>query len=132
MKTRNYRNGKFTARAYCKNAGYGWEVGFTVKGRPIFIGNFVHIAEANQWWNTMNREIRTFCKKYRVTPTFPRSSYLRFLSSHLHAKYYQFLDRVFATHTRTYNRAVTRDLRTFRRIARNTSTGPKQVFLKAA
>lgn len=132
MKTRNYRNGTFTARSYLKSAGNGWEVGFVYGGKPIFLGNFVHQSEANAWWGLMNREIRAFSRRFKVTRSFPKATYGRFLCNHLYSRYYNYLDRLFTKHTSYYGRAVRKETRAFRRIVRRAAPGPRLPFLKAA
>lgn len=133
MKTKNYRNGTLTARAYCKPAGNGWEVGFVFGGKPVFCGNFVHQSEANAWWSLMNREIRAFSRKFKVTAKFPKATYGRFLAAHLYNKYYNFLDRLFTKHTRHYGRAFNAQNRAYRTWTRRTTgAGPRMPFLKAA
>lgn len=134
MKTKNYRNGTFTARSYMKAVGNGWEVGFVYGGKPLFVGNFIHTTEANQWWGLMNREIRGFATRNKVTKNFPKNQYGKFLCAYLYNRYYQFCDRAFTKYTRVYGRQVTRNARTFKTISRRTSvTGaPRTAFLKAA
>jgi hypothetical protein len=132
MKTKRYRNGKLTAKSYMKPAGVGFEVGFVFGTKTIFVGNFVRSAEANTWWALMNREIRNFSRRYRVTAKFPKATYASLLANHLHQKYYWYLDRAFARYSRSYRSAVARDLTRFKRVARRTTAGPKMAFLKAA
>lgn len=133
MKTKNYRNGSLTARGYCKPAGNGWEVGFTFGGKPLFCSNFVKQSEANAWWSLMNREIRHFSNRYKVTEHFPKSTYGRFLASHLYYQYYQFLDRLFAKHSRQSKKTVTHQTKVYRLWNRKAAgTGPRKQFLKAA
>lgn len=132
MKTKNYRYGKLTCKGWLRPAGNGYEVCFTFGGKNIFVGNFIHTAEANRWWTTMNREIRMFGRRNRATVRFPKAKYAHFLSSHLYNCYYHFLDRLFVKHTKTWNRAVTQDKRTFRRIANRVPTRERMTLLRAA
>lgn len=133
MKSKTYRNGSLRCRSMMRNAGFGYEVSFYWGTKPIFVSNFTRSSEANQWWNALNKEVRAFAKKYRVAPTFPKAHYGRFLSNHLYNRYFAFLDKVFAKHSRTYNRAFSRDARTFRRLSSRPEMGrSRQVFLKAA
>lgn len=132
MKTRTYRNGTTTCRSYLKNVGNGWEVGFTYAGKPLFVGNFIHSTEANQWYGVMNAEIRTFTKKYKVGPGCPKSWYFHFVKSHLYDKYYHFLGRKFTGYTKNYRRAVSQSQRTYRRMARRWTPTERTHFLKAA
>src|SRR5262245_25477410 len=118
MKTRTYRNGSMTCKSYIKSVGNGWEVGFTFAGKPLFVGNFIHSTEANQWYSVMNHEIRTFSHKYKVGPGCPKSWYFHFVKSHLYDRYYTFLERKFTTHTKTFRRALTTNQRTYKRLAR--------------
>lgn len=133
MKSKAYRHGPLRCRSQMRNAGFGYEVSFYWGTKPIFVSNFTRSSEANQWWTALNREVKNFAKKYRVAPTFPKAQYGRFLSNHLYNRYFAFLDKVFAKHSRSYNRAFNRDARVFRRIsARPNQARSRQVFLKAA
>ena len=132
MKTKSYRNSKTTGRGYLKPVGSGWEVGFVYGTKPLFVGNFVHSKEANTWFGLMNREIRTFTRKYTVTNRVSTTWYTHFLSSQLYKKYYLYLDRLLARHNRNWNKAVNRDLRTYRRLSRQTRGTERTVFLRAA
>jgi hypothetical protein len=132
MKTKNYRYGKLTCKGWLRPAGNGYEVCFTFGTKNVFVGNFIHATEANQWWTLMNREIRTFGNRYKAKPTFSSTKYGHFLSAHLYNRYYSFLDKVFAKHTKTWNRAVVRDLRSFKRIAGRTPSSERTKLLKAA
>lgn len=132
MKTKTYKSGKTTFRAYLKDCGNGWEVGFFCGTKPLFIGNFIHSSEANRWYSVMNTEIRTFAKRFTVGPRCPKNWYTTFLSDTLYRRYYGFLNKVFVIHNRKYNQAVTRDVRTYKRLNRNWYPGEKTRFLKAA
>lgn len=135
MKTKRYRNGATTCRAFQRAVGNGWEVGFEFAGRTVFMSNFVRSAEANRWYAMMNREVRAFNARYKVTRAFPKALYGKFLTSHLYNKYFTFLDRVFSMHSRTYARAVNKNrnayARTLRKQRRNHG-GSTQKFLRAA
>ncbi|MBI4403049.1 MAG: hypothetical protein HY537_02740 [Deltaproteobacteria bacterium] len=132
MKTTNYRNGNCRCRTYLKQYGYGWEVGFLYGTTPIFVGNFIHRWEATCWYTMMNRELRTFTRKYKVARTCPQKWYTHFLRSHLYKKYYDFLDKAFRQYTRAYDRAVAKDLKTYRKLSRCWYPTEKTLFLKAA
>jgi hypothetical protein len=132
MKSKTYRSGKASFRAYMKECGNGFEVGFNCGTKTAFIGNFLHAWEANQWYSLMNREIRTFSRRYKVGKNCPVSWYTHFISSHLYKKYYTFLNKVFVKHNRTYAQAVTRDTRKYNRLNRNWTPSTKSAFLKAA
>ena len=132
MKTKTYRNGTTTCRTYLKTVGNGWEVGFTFAGRNVFVGNFVHSAEATKWFGMMNREIRTFTARYKVGPGCPKSWYVHFVGKHLYNQYYHFVDKCSTKHTRTYKQAVTREQRKYTRMNTRWTTGEKKAFLRAA
>lgn len=132
MKTKNYRYGKLTCKGWLRPAGNGHEVCFKFGTKTIFVGNFIHSNEATRWWNLMNREIRLFGRRYRASKRFPQARYAHFLSAHLYNRYYMFLDKLFAKHTRTWNRAMVRDLRTFKRMANRTPARERLTLLKAA
>lgn len=130
-KTKNYRSGKLAARSYMKNVGNGHEVGFVYAGKTIFVGNFIHATEANKWWATMNREIRAFANRHKVTTTFPKNNYGKFLGAYLNNCYYRFANTMVTKHARVYGRAVNKNTRSFRTWTRR-ANGPRTAFLKAA
>ncbi len=132
MKTKNYRYGKTTCKGWLKSAGNGYEVCFTFGPKTVFVGNFIHATEANAWWTLMNREIKTFGTRYKVGTRFPAAKYSHFLSAHLYTRYYNFLDRLFVKHTRTWHRAVVRDLRSYKRMANRVPSNERFRLLKAA
>lgn len=135
MKAKRYRNGTLTCRAYQRAVGSGWEVGFDWAGKTVFLSNFVRSAEANRWYALMNREVRNFNARYKVTRAFPKALYGKFLSSHLYNRYFTFLDRLFAQHSRTYARAMNRNRNAYQRTLRTQRRnhgGGTQRFLRAA
>jgi hypothetical protein len=132
MKTKTYKTGTTTCRTYLKTAGNGWECGFTFGGRTMFVGNFVYANEAAKWYATMNRDIRAFTKKFKVGPGCPKSWYANFLKNYLYTEYYNFCDRAFTKHTKTFRSAFTSEVKRYRRMNRNWYPGEKKVFLKAA
>lgn len=132
MKEKKYRNGNVTCKTYIKPAGKGYEVGFTFGGKSIFVGNFVWRAEANAWYTQMNKEVRTFAKKYKVGKTYPQAWYRHFLGSHLYNCYYKHLNKVFAKHQRTFNSQFNKDLRKYKTLSRNWTPKTKTPALRAA
>ncbi len=130
MKTKQYRSGKYTFRSYLKNVGEGFEVGFYFGHDPIFVGNFIHSKEANQWFGIMNRQIRQFSKKYTVGPKFPISWFTNFCKNHLYKCYYTYIDRLLARHNRTFETKFRKDVRKYNRMKRNWSE--RRPFFKAA
>jgi len=132
MKTKTYRHSRVACKSYIKNVGFGWEVGFIFGSRPIFVGNFINAREAKQWYALMNREIRTFARRYTVGRTCPTAWFTHFFGSHLYRTYYNFLDRVFTKHHRTYAKAVNRDLRRYRQLSKRWYPRERTAFLKAA
>lgn len=132
MKTKTYRSGTTTFRAYHKTVGNGFEVGFVTGTKTIFVGNFIHSAEATRWYTTMNAEIRTFCNRYTVGPTCPKSWFTNFMSDNLYSKYYTFINRALTVHNRKYTTAVNRDIKKYNQLKRNWYPGEKGRFLKAA
>jgi hypothetical protein len=118
--------------SYFTKAGEGFEVGFYLQGRSVFVGNFVHQTEATKWYSLMNREIGLFAKKYPVGPTFPVTFWRTFLGNYLYSTYYTHLDRLFAKHTHQYKKAVVRDLRKYSHLKKNWSNSERTPFYKAA
>lgn len=132
MKKATFKNRKLTCRSYTKNVGHGFEVGLLAGSKPLFVGNFIHAGEANQWYRIMNREIRNFSRKYPIPTNAPPTWHLRFLSNHLYRNYYQFVDRLLARHARTFTRQVSKHQRKYRTLNRNWDRSDRVPFLKAA
>jgi hypothetical protein len=132
MKSKSYRSGKTSFRAYLKDCGNGFEVGFLCGTKPVFIGNFIHSSEANHWYSVMNSEIRSFARRYTVGKNCPTTWYCHFMGSHLYKKYYSFLNKVFVKHNRTYTQAVNKDVRKWKSLNRRWTPSTKTTFLKAA
>jgi hypothetical protein len=132
MKTKTFRNPKVTCKTYIKSVGHGWECGFVYGGKAVFVGNFVHHTEAKQWFSQMNREISRFASRYRVGSSFPKEWFGHFMKNHLYSCYYSFLDRVFERHTRSFHRAVSRDVKHYHKISKGWTGRSRTPFLKAA
>ena len=132
MKTRTFRNGRAACRSYLKPVGRGWEVGFFQGTKPLFIGNFIHRAEANQWYTRMNREIRTFSKRYKVGKTYPQTWYTKFLSGHLYNTYYKNINKFVNKHNRNAKRIFNQGQRKYNSLNRRWISRDKHPALKAA
>ena len=133
MTSRTYRNGNNTGRTYLKTVGEGFEVGFVLSGKTVFVGNFLHSWEARRWYATLNAEINNFSKRYQVGPGCTKAWFTHFLSAHLYNTYYSFLDKCFTQHSRKYQSAVNKDKKSYQRMSRQWSRStPTSRFLKAA
>jgi hypothetical protein len=64
MKTKIYKLGSKSYKAYFKPVGKGFEVGFVQGSKPVFVGNFIKNSEAMAWYQIMNREVSRFSKKF--------------------------------------------------------------------
>ncbi len=122
MKTKSFRFGRYTFKNYCKPVGQGYEVGTTWGKQTVFVGNFIHHKEANQWFGILNKEVVRFTRKYWNHSVAPSSFFCKFFSNHLYRTYYGFLDKIFVKHTRVYTKAVSRDAKKYHSMKRR-STG---------
>jgi len=116
MKTKSYRNGKSSFKAYHRNVGQGFEVGLYFNRKPIFISNFIDKKEALRWWGQMNREIKSFSKKYWMTANTNIEWYKKFFGNHLYKSYYGYLDKAFGKYTTTFKKAVARDVKKYNKL----------------
>jgi hypothetical protein len=133
MKTKTYRYGNVTCKAELKTAGKGWECVLYFNHKVIFVGNFIHSAEAHQWWTSMNREIATFSKKYTVGYHLPTSWVATSLKNSLYKSYYVFLEKIFVGYHRSYQKALATNIRQFKSTKKNYHVGGKKVaVLKVA
>jgi len=126
MKNKTYRYGKLTFRAYFKPVGQGFEAGLIHDGKPVFLGNFIHSAEANRWWTKMNAELRTFVRRFKAADTVSKAWYCKFISAHLYTCYYAFLDKHVTQHERNFERQYKGHVRKYNGMKRNWT--PKNYF----
>ena len=113
-KTKHF-HGDFECKAYCKPVGHGYEVGIIMKGRPCFVGNFVHKTEAMKWWGKMTKEIKHFSTHYDFSPSTPHAWYGQFLGHHVYTCYYKYLGTVMPSNTRYYQSALKNDVKKYKR-----------------
>jgi len=113
MTQKTFKYGKYPCKSYKKPAGKGYEVGFTLSGQQIFVGNFIHAKEANAWYSIMNNEMRKFTKRFAPTPKTPKAWIGKFLSNLMYKSYYTHLDRQFTKYQRGYTQAVRKEARRF-------------------
>lgn len=132
MKSRQFRQGKHTYRAYCKPVGKGYEVGLTFGGNPLFLGNFIHSKEANSWYTQMNKEITKFSTKFWITSKAPKSFYKKFLANHLYKTYYAWLGRQMPKYANQFTRAYNKDVRKYKQLKKNWKPQEKVALRRAA
>lgn len=132
MKTKKYRHGKYAYRAYLKNVGHGYEVGFLSGSTVLFTGNFIKSTEANQWWTKMNQEIAKFAKRYWATEETSKTFYNKFIKNHLNSCYFTFVNKLVAKHNREAQRAFNKDLRNYKRLKKNWEPSEKLTLKRAA
>lgn len=113
MTSKAYKCGPFTAKAYKKAVGKGYEVGITMAGQSVFVGNFIHAKEANAWWAKMNLEVRKFGNKYHLGKKTPQTWFAKFMSNYMYKAYYAHLDTQFTKYNRGFAQAVRRDEKKF-------------------
>jgi hypothetical protein len=111
MTQKMYKYGKHNCKAYKKPVGKGHEVGITLGGHPVFVGNFIHSKEASAWWTLMNKEFNKFMKKFAAAPHAPLAWKTKFLSNYMYKVYYSYLDREFPKYQRSYTQAFRKDER---------------------
>lgn len=132
MKSNSYRFGQYYFKAYCKTVGQGWEVSVHWDKKCIFIGNFIHKAEATAWWNILNKEIKNFTRTYWISSRSAKTWYGHFFSNHLYKTYYSFLDKVFVKYNRTFKSAFSKDVRRYNYLKRNMDRGERFFLTRAA
>ena len=132
MKTRSFKTGNTVCRSYMKPVGKGWEIGFSFGPKPVFVGNFVHSGEANKWWGLMNKEIRTFSKKFKVGKSYPSGFFKSFISHHLYGKYYDYVNKLAAKHARSFHTARRKDTTKYKRLTKKWPPREKKPLFKAA
>ena len=113
MTQRFYKYGNYSCKAYKKPCGKGFEVGFTMGGHQIFVGNFIHAKEANAWWTKMNKEMHSFSRKYTAAANAPVTWTAKFMSNYIYKSYYSYLDQAFTKYQRGFDQAVRKDERRY-------------------
>jgi len=98
----------------------------------LFVGNFIHAKEANDWFRLMNRELIKFSRKFTTGYKFPVTWFSNFLKNHLYTVYYGWLDKVFVAYNRDFKKAYTRDFKKFQATKHRHHHAVKKPFLKAA
>lgn len=135
MKTKRYRHGSTSFKAYCKRVGHGFEVALTKGSKILFIGHFTNSSQANRFWSTMNRQIRTFGKRFKIPSKNPSAWYVKFLSNLVHKHYFAQLNKTLPSQGRTYQSAAVRDLRKYKRLKKKPGFNQsikKTQYLRAA
>jgi hypothetical protein len=132
-KTKTYKYGPNTFKAYLKPVGAGWEVGCTYQNRNFFVGNFVHKTEATKYWAMFNKEIVGFCKKFAWTKDMPFAWYCNYMSNSLYTGYYAWLDKVFNKHQITFKKSYAKDFSRYTKMkkAHKTTANTTAYHLKA-
>ena len=132
MRKHTYKHGKYTYKTYLKPAGKGFEAGIICAGKPLFVGNFLYKKEANAWFTEMTNQLKTFTRKYWITPEAPKSFYFNFLSKHLYKNYYKFLDKQFAKYERTFNKEFNLQEKKYKNLRKEWHTTEQVPFKKSA
>jgi hypothetical protein len=131
MKT-YYRYGKYTCHAYSKQVGHGYEVGFYFGKHQVFVGNFIHRQEATKWWSMLNKEVKTFTRRYKVGPEASFAWYSKFFSRHLYKCYYAWLDQQFGKYQRNFDKACRQDVRKYQTFKKRWTNKSEPYYLKKA
>jgi hypothetical protein len=132
MKSTTYRFGGASFKAQFRTVGQGWEVCVNYGKKNVFVGNFIHKAEATKWWNTMNREMRAFTNTYWIANKSATNWYATFVSNHLYKCYYRFLDKLFVKYNRTYTTHFNKNVKKYNSLRRGWTKSHRYHLVKAA
>jgi trehalose-6-phosphate synthase len=118
MKSRTFKTGRWTYKAYMKPVGHGYEVGVTQAGKPVFVGNFIKPTEAKAWYTKMTKELNTFGKKYAgpVPPVSAHTFYNRFITNTLYKHYYTFVNTCLPKNAKTYGKQWHQDMKKYKQM----------------
>ena len=133
MKTRRYRYGTARFESFHRAVGHGYEVGLNFRGRPLFLGNFVHAPEAARYYALLNKQIRAFARRFPgISPT-PPPWYRKMLADYIYSGYYAYLRPLIPAHGRMFRRALVTDMRKWRKQKRiSVRRGAEPLYLRAA
>ncbi len=132
MKKHDYYFGNTKCHTYFKEVGHGYEVGFYFGKTSIFVGNFIHAKEATKWWGVMNKEMKTFTKRYAVGGDASFTWYTKFFSHYLYNQYYAFLDQEFAKYQKTFAKACKTDAKKYATFKKGWGTNTNVFHFKKA
>ncbi len=99
---KKYKFGRYSCYSYMKPAGNGYEVGFYFGKKPVFVGNFIHKAEAKDYYTHLNKEWKNFATRYWAGPDTSLTWYTKFFTNHIYNHYYKHLDKKFTSYERSY------------------------------
>lgn len=99
---KHYKFGHYNCYSYFKSVGHGYEVGFYFGNETAFVGNFIHMSEAKDYWTRLNTEFKSFAKKYWAGPETSFAWYSKFFTNHIYKHYYSYLDTKFSVYKKSY------------------------------
>lgn len=126
MKKKIIKHGSQRITAYMKPAGKGYEVGLMHGAKNLFMGNFINIKEAQNWYAMMNREFSRFSKKYWPNAEKPSAFHYKFITNAMYKKYYDYLDVCFGKYTKSFHREWNKDLKKYNQMKK--AWGHKETF----
>lgn len=113
--SKTFKFGTSTFKTYCKPAGYGYETGILFNQEPVFVGNFVHKAEAYEWMKQMYSAIGAFFDAYTYYPNVSDRFYRKFFANYMYTTYYAYLDKKFSKYKGQYAKATKYDTQTYKK-----------------
>jgi hypothetical protein len=119
MKSKFIKHGPNRFKMYLKTVGKGYEVGFLLGSKSLFMGNFVRAEEAKQWFEMMEHEFTRFSKKFWPHPGKANAFYSKFITNNLYKHYYDFLDKCFGKHTRSFHKEFNQDVKAFKKMKKH-------------
>lgn len=132
MKHKTFKSGNHFCKTYLRPEGHAFEVGFQHGKKTLFVGSFVRQADANLWYNVMNREVRKIGRRFKVGANWPTTWFEHLVTSTLRRQYANLQTRFATRDAREATRTEKKCVRQYRKLTRRWESRGRRPLLRAA